>query len=263
MDDATAGSPPANRGMGPADGDPLDPAPGQRHLRHAARCHGGRTGEAGHPRTRPEPGLAQGLVAADGRELRRADRGRNNPFKRTGAAGEPPSARRRQERWSPRRTGWTRRSGHRPAQGAAVPLPAALRLHRRLPVLPRLFRQAEHDQDLLFQDLLATAMLRYLPIDSVPGAFEDVDSGVIRKFRNWLMTGHQALYRDIGIVLGRFLVASGQAGPRSTYSWCCRRRGGRAEPPDPARQRLPAGPRRGHKGEYYLTRRCRSRRTPP
>jgi tetratricopeptide (TPR) repeat protein len=73
------------------------------------------------------------------------------------------------------------------------------------------FRQAEKDQDLLFQDLLATAMLRYLSVDSVPSTFDGVDTGVIRQFCSWLKTGERATYRDIGIVLGRFLIASGRA----------------------------------------------------
>jgi tetratricopeptide (TPR) repeat protein len=74
-----------------------------------------------------------------------------------------------------------------------------------------LFRQAEQDQDLLFQDLLATAMLRYLSVDDMPTTFDDVDTGVIRQFSRWLKTGEQATYRAIGIVLGRFLIASGHA----------------------------------------------------
>jgi tetratricopeptide (TPR) repeat protein len=73
------------------------------------------------------------------------------------------------------------------------------------------FKQAGHDQDLLFQDLLATAMLRYLSAGDAPGAFQDVDSDVIKEFRDWLETGHQGLYREIGIEVGEFLVASGQA----------------------------------------------------
>ena len=73
------------------------------------------------------------------------------------------------------------------------------------------FRRAGNAQDLLFQDLLATAMLRYLSAAELPGAFEDVDSDVIKEFRDWLVTGHQGLYRDIGIAVGEFLVASGQA----------------------------------------------------
>jgi tetratricopeptide (TPR) repeat protein len=74
-----------------------------------------------------------------------------------------------------------------------------------------LFRQAEKDQDLLFQDLLATAMLRYLSADDMQTTFDEVDTSVIRQFCRWLKTEKQATYRDIGIVLGRFLTASGRA----------------------------------------------------
>jgi tetratricopeptide (TPR) repeat protein len=73
------------------------------------------------------------------------------------------------------------------------------------------FRQAERDQDLVFQDLLATAMLQYLSVDSVPSTFDGVDTGVIRQFSRWLKTGEQATYRALGIVVGRFLIASGRA----------------------------------------------------
>lgn len=74
-----------------------------------------------------------------------------------------------------------------------------------------LFRQARHAYDLLLQDLLATAMRRYLSAADVIGPFEDIDTAVIQEFRHWLLPGRQELYREIGITLGEFLVASGQA----------------------------------------------------
>lgn len=74
-----------------------------------------------------------------------------------------------------------------------------------------LFAEAGQRQDLLFQDLLATAMRRYLTAGEIPGAVDDADSDVIREFRDWLVAGHQDLYREIGIALADFLVHSGQA----------------------------------------------------
>ncbi len=74
-----------------------------------------------------------------------------------------------------------------------------------------LFGKARAQYDLLLQDLLATAMRRYLSAADVAGPFEDVDTDVIREFRRWLLSGRQELYRDIGITLGEFLVATGQA----------------------------------------------------
>lgn len=74
-----------------------------------------------------------------------------------------------------------------------------------------LFEQATKKQDLLFQDLLATVMLRCLGVGDVPATFDDAASGAIQDFRRWLADGQQALYREIGIALAEFLVASGQA----------------------------------------------------
>jgi tetratricopeptide (TPR) repeat protein len=73
------------------------------------------------------------------------------------------------------------------------------------------FEQARDAHDLLLQDLLATAMRRYLSAADVAGPFEDVDTAVIQEFRRWLITGQQEQYRRIGLTLGEFLTASGQA----------------------------------------------------
>lgn len=74
-----------------------------------------------------------------------------------------------------------------------------------------LFGQARSEHDLLLQDLLATAMRRYLFAANVMGPFEDVDTAVIREFRHWLIDGREELHREVGITLGEFLVTSGQA----------------------------------------------------
>ena len=74
-----------------------------------------------------------------------------------------------------------------------------------------LFEQASRDQDLLFQDLLATVMLRCLGVGEVEPAIDDAASGALRDFRGWLRGEQQALYWEIGITMAEFLVTSGQA----------------------------------------------------
>jgi tetratricopeptide (TPR) repeat protein len=75
----------------------------------------------------------------------------------------------------------------------------------------KLFEQAKKAQDLLFQDLLATVMLRCLGASDAPVMFDDAASKALHEFRRWLADGQQALHREIGITLSEFLVASGQA----------------------------------------------------
>jgi tetratricopeptide (TPR) repeat protein len=74
-----------------------------------------------------------------------------------------------------------------------------------------LFAQAKRAQDLLLQDLLATAMRRWLAAGDAPGGFEDVDSAVITEFRDWLAVGHRSLFREISIAMADFLVGSQQS----------------------------------------------------
>ena len=74
-----------------------------------------------------------------------------------------------------------------------------------------LFGQASRDQDLLFQDLLATVMLRCLGIGEVTPPIHDAASGALEGFRHWLRSEQQALYREIGVAMAEFLVTSGQA----------------------------------------------------
>jgi tetratricopeptide (TPR) repeat protein len=74
-----------------------------------------------------------------------------------------------------------------------------------------LFTKASRDQDLLFQDLLATVMLRCLGISDATAAFDDAASGALEDFSRWLRNEQPALYRDIGTTLAEFLLNSGQA----------------------------------------------------
>lgn len=74
------------------------------------------------------------------------------------------------------------------------------------------FETASHSQDLLFQDLLATVMLRCLGSDEMPSAVDDSASSALEDFRRWLRGQQQSLLRDIGITIADFLLTSGQAG---------------------------------------------------
>jgi tetratricopeptide (TPR) repeat protein len=74
-----------------------------------------------------------------------------------------------------------------------------------------LFEQASRDQDLLFQDLLATVMLRCLGIGEATSVIDDAARSALERFRNWLRDQQHALYREIGITLAEFLLTSGQA----------------------------------------------------
>ncbi len=75
-----------------------------------------------------------------------------------------------------------------------------------------IFEQASQDQDLLFQDLLATVMLRCVGVgEPASTAAYDAASDALEDFRRWLHAEQQALYRDIGITLAEFLLTSGQA----------------------------------------------------
>lgn len=73
-----------------------------------------------------------------------------------------------------------------------------------------LFAEAERDHDLLFQDLLATTMRRFLPGSAAPDASDDVVSDVIGDFRRWLAAEAPGPYREIGIVLANYLIISEQ-----------------------------------------------------
>ena len=73
-----------------------------------------------------------------------------------------------------------------------------------------LFEQARRDQDLLFQDLLATSMQRYLPASDTPNVFGDVVKDVVNEFRDWLTAGQHALYREIGAAIAEYQVSAGQ-----------------------------------------------------
>jgi len=71
----------------------------------------------------------------------------------------------------------------------------------------RTFNQAKDDHDVLFQDLLAFEMQRFLPGGA--DAFNDVIKEVIEKFRTWLLSEEgQGRYLDIAISMADYLIRS-------------------------------------------------------
>jgi hypothetical protein len=75
-----------------------------------------------------------------------------------------------------------------------------------------LFGQAEREHDLLFQDLLATTMRRFLPGTVVPSAFDDAIRELISAFRSWLKDDQPQIYRKVGAALADYLITSEQPG---------------------------------------------------
>ncbi len=74
----------------------------------------------------------------------------------------------------------------------------------------RLFRQAGQQNDVLFQELLALEMQRFLPGGVHRYAFGDVIGGVINDFRSWLTTENPDLYLAIGLTMADYLVKDEQ-----------------------------------------------------
>lgn len=71
----------------------------------------------------------------------------------------------------------------------------------------RTFNQAKDDHDVLFQDLLAFEMQRFLPGGAE--AFNDVIKEVVESFRKWLLSGEgQERYLDIAISMADYLIRS-------------------------------------------------------
>jgi tetratricopeptide (TPR) repeat protein len=74
----------------------------------------------------------------------------------------------------------------------------------------RLFRVAGQQNDVLFQELLALEMQRFLPGGVHRYAFGDVIGGVINDFRSWLTTENPDLYLAIGLSMADYLVKDEQ-----------------------------------------------------
>ncbi len=69
--------------------------------------------------------------------------------------------------------------------------------------------EATSDQDLLFEELLALEMERFLP-GGAEYVFGDVIGEVIKEFRSWLLSDGQELYREIGLNMADYLIRSEQ-----------------------------------------------------
>jgi hypothetical protein len=69
-----------------------------------------------------------------------------------------------------------------------------------------LFEQAKLRHDVLFEDLLALEMQRFLPGGSYAHALGDVIGKVIDEFRSWLMRERPDLYLDIGLSVAEYLI---------------------------------------------------------
>ncbi len=74
-----------------------------------------------------------------------------------------------------------------------------------------LLEQAKTEHDVLFQDLLAVEMERFMPGGSDPHAFGDVISGMIDEFRRWLSVENQPYYLAIGLTLADYLIENERA----------------------------------------------------
>lgn len=73
-----------------------------------------------------------------------------------------------------------------------------------------LFGHAKREHDILFQDLLALGMQRFLPGEHDAPAFDDVAAEVIDEFRHWL-SARPELYLEIGLSMADYLIEAEQA----------------------------------------------------
>ena len=72
-----------------------------------------------------------------------------------------------------------------------------------------LFGQADQEHDVLFRDLLALEMQRFLPGEADPYTLNDIIKAVIREFHGWL-PDHASTYIDIGIAMAGYLTRKEQ-----------------------------------------------------
>lgn len=68
-----------------------------------------------------------------------------------------------------------------------------------------MMRQARRDHDVLFEDLLAFQMQRFLPGGPGESASRDAVGGAIEAFRHWLRRNGQASYAEIGLEMATYL----------------------------------------------------------
>lgn len=80
----------------------------------------------------------------------------------------------------------------------------------------KLFEQATDEHDILFQELLALEMQRFLPVGVQAHPLDDVIGQVITQFREWLITDGQQLYLEVGLSMADYLIKSDQ--PKTAVS---------------------------------------------
>jgi tetratricopeptide (TPR) repeat protein len=73
-----------------------------------------------------------------------------------------------------------------------------------------IFGQAKDEDDILFQELLAFEMQRFLPGGALSYTFDDVIGEAIGKFRRWLAAEGQSYYLDVGLSLADYLIRNDQ-----------------------------------------------------
>jgi tetratricopeptide (TPR) repeat protein len=73
-----------------------------------------------------------------------------------------------------------------------------------------LFEQAKDENDILFQELLAFEMQRFLPGTANPYAFGDVIGDVIGDFRAWMTGDGHELYLEVGLSMADYLISNEQ-----------------------------------------------------
>jgi tetratricopeptide (TPR) repeat protein len=74
----------------------------------------------------------------------------------------------------------------------------------------KLFGQAKDADDILFQELLAFEMQRFLPGGALSYTFDDVIGEAIGEFRRWLAAEGRDYYLDIGLSLADYLIRNEQ-----------------------------------------------------
>ncbi|MBV9766031.1 MAG: ATP-binding protein, partial [Acidobacteriaceae bacterium] len=74
----------------------------------------------------------------------------------------------------------------------------------------RLLEAAKRDHDVLFQELLAIAVERFLPGSVEPRIFDDVISGVINEFRQWLTSEQPGVYIEVSLSLADYMIRTEQ-----------------------------------------------------
>lgn len=74
----------------------------------------------------------------------------------------------------------------------------------------QLFEEAKRDHDVLFQDLLALVIQRFLPSGVHSSALDDVVGEAISSFQDWLYSSQSAIHLDIGLAVAGYMIDNDQ-----------------------------------------------------